>query len=180
MAKKIDNNTEKAWYALALARISLGIIFLWAFIDKMFGLGFATCRDVKTDAVTTMCSKAWINGGSPTDSFLKFAAKGPMKDFYNGLAGNQLVAALFMLGLLFLGIALVTGLGIKIATVSGSILLIMMWSAVLPPENNPILDDHIVYILLLMAVMFGNSNQKLGLGSWWAKQSVVKKMPILQ
>ena len=35
----------KALYALALARISLGLIFLWAFFDKLWGLGFATCRD---------------------------------------------------------------------------------------------------------------------------------------
>lgn len=180
MAKKIDKQTEMAWYALALARISLGLVFLWAYFDKMFGLGYSTCRDVKTDAVTTLCSKAWINGGSPTDGFLKFAAKGPLKDFYNGLAGNQFIAVLFMLGLLFIGVALVTGIGVKIATVSGSLLLIMMWSAVLPPENNPLLDDHIVYILLLQVIMFGNANQKLGLGSWWAKQSFVKKMPILQ
>ncbi|MEV0316802.1 hypothetical protein AB0H91_55075, partial [Nonomuraea fuscirosea] len=43
-----------AGYVWALARISFGWIFLWAFLDKTFGWGFAT-----------PAAKAWINGGSP-------------------------------------------------------------------------------------------------------------------
>ncbi|MFC4062642.1 hypothetical protein ACFOWE_30465, partial [Planomonospora corallina] len=31
-----------AAYAFGVARIALGWVFLWAFLDKMFGLGFAT------------------------------------------------------------------------------------------------------------------------------------------
>lgn len=180
MAKKKTNQLEKAWLALALGRISLGFIFLWAFFDKLFGLGFATCRDAKTDVVTTMCSKAWVEGGSPTEGFLKFAAKGPFKDFYNGLAGNSFIDFLFMAGLLLIGIALVAGVAVKLAAVSGSILLFMMWTAVLMPDNNPLLDDHIVYIFVLLAIMYTNENQKLGLGSWWAKQDIVKNYPILK
>jgi hypothetical protein len=76
MPKKVKNN-DKTPYVLAVARISLGLTMLWAFFDKLWGLGFSTCRDAKTGVVTQMCSKAWVNGGSPTTSFLKFAAKGP-------------------------------------------------------------------------------------------------------
>ena len=39
---------------LAVLRIMFGFYFLWAFLDKTFGLGFAT-----------PAAKAWINGGSP-------------------------------------------------------------------------------------------------------------------
>lgn len=179
MAKKatLSNN---ALYALAAARIGLGLVFLWAFFDKLFGLGFATCRDAKTDVVTQMCEKAWLNGGSPTTGFLKAAAKGPFQNFYNGLAGNALIDWLFMLGLLLIGLSLVLGIGIKIASVSGSVLLAMMWTAVLPPENNPAIDDHIIYIFVLLTIMFANSEQKLGLGAWWRKQSLVRKLPILE
>lgn len=177
---KSKNNNNAAWYTLALARISLGFIFLWSFFDKLFGLGFTTCRDAKTDIVTTMCEKAWINGGSPTDGFLKFAAKGPFADLYGSLAGNQLIATLFMAGLLLVGLALVLGIGIKVAVVSGSLLMFMMWTAVLPPEHHPVLDDHIVYIFTLLTIMFANSNQKWGLGSWWSRQKLVKNYPVLQ
>lgn len=172
-------SSEGLWYSLALARIGLGFVFLWAFFDKLFGLGFATCRDPKTDVVSTMCEKAWINGGSPTDGFLKFAAKGPFADLYSNLVGNQIVAFLFMAGLLLIGVTLVLGIGVKIAAISGSLMLLMMWSAVLPPENNPVIDDHIIYIFTLMAIKHANDNQRLGLGSWWAKQSLVKQYPVL-
>lgn len=171
---------DKGMYALALARISLGLIFLWAFFDKLFGLGFATCRDAKTDAVSTLCDKAWLNGGSPTKGFLSFATKGPLEGFYQNLAGNGFVDLLFMGGLLLIGVALVLGIGMRLATVSGTLLVLMMWSAALPPENNPLLDDHIVYALLLMGLLYTNDQQKLGLRSWWVKQPLVKSMPILE
>lgn len=45
--------------AIALLRLSIGFVFLWAFLDKLFGLGYATPG-----------ARAWINGGSPTKGFL--------------------------------------------------------------------------------------------------------------
>lgn len=171
---------DKGMYTLALARISLGLIFLWAFFDKLLGLGFATCRDAKTDAVATMCDKAWLNGGSPTKGFLSFATKGPFEGFYQSLAGNGFVDLLFMSGLFLIGIALVLGIGMRLATVGGTLLFLMMWTATLPPENNPLLDDHIVYALLLMGLLYSNDHQKLGLRSWWVNQPVVKQFPILE
>ncbi len=181
MAKaKKSKSGNKIWHILGLSRITLGFVFLWPFFDKLFGLGFSTCRDAKTSEVTTMCSKAWIHGGSPTTGFLKFAAKGPFKGFYNGLAGNHLVDVVFMVALLLIGVALIAGIATKLATIGGSLLLFMMWTAALLPENNPILDEHIVYILVLMLVLHGNDNQKFGLKDWWAKQTLTKKLPILK
>lgn len=178
--KSKTNSQDRGMYALALARITLGLIFLWAFFDKLFGLGFATCRDAKTDVVTTLCEKAWVNGGSPTTGFLKFAAKGPFETIYQNMAGNTAIDVLFMAGLLLVGLALILGIGMKIAALSGSLLMLMMWTAVLPKENNPLLDDHIVYIFVLIALHGTNSRQKLGLGGWWANQSIAKRYPILR
>ena len=61
---------------LAVLRIMFGFYFLWAFLDKTFGLGFAT-----------PAAKAWINGGSPTKGFLS-GSEGPFSGFYHALAGN--------------------------------------------------------------------------------------------
>ncbi len=69
-----------AMYAWAVARLSLGAIFLWAFFDKLFGLGFATQRE-----------DAWINGGSPTFGFLTFGTHGPLQGLYADIAGNAAV-----------------------------------------------------------------------------------------
>ncbi len=177
---KQNLTNDKSLYFMALARIALGLTFLWAFFDKLFGLGFATCRDAKTDTVIVLCEKAWVNGGSPTTGFLKFGTKGPLAEFYQGLAGNGLIDVLFMAGLLLIGFALVAGIGMKLATVSGVLLLMMMWSALMLPENNPILDEHIVYSIVLLGLLAANKRQVWGLRNWWIKQSLVKRLPILE
>jgi len=177
---KAKTDKNKTLYLLAVTRMALGFTFLWAFVDKLFGLGFATCRDPQTEVVTTMCSKAWISGGSPTAGFLKGATRGPFESFYQSLAGNGFIDVLFMAGLLLIGLALIAGIGMRIATISGALLLMMMWSATLLPENNPILDDHIIYSLILLTLLAANSQQKWGLRDWWVNQSLVKRLPILE
>lgn len=176
---KSSNQQNVGPYFWALARIALGFTLLWAFIDKLFGLGFATCRD-QAGVVTTLCDQAWINGGSPTSGFLKFATKGPLASLYQSLAGNHIVDILFMAGLLLIGLALIFGIGMKIATVSGVLLMLMMWSSMLLPENNPLIDEHIIYSLVLLGLMATNSQQKWGLRSWWIKQPLVKRYSVLE
>jgi thiosulfate dehydrogenase [quinone] large subunit len=176
----INKNAAKSFYALALARISLGLIFLWAFFDKTFGLGFATCRDKVTDVVNSGCSEAWTQGGSPTSGFLSHATKGPLADFYQNLTGLAWVDWLFMLGLLFIGVGLLFGVGIRVLSGLGALLLLLMWSAELWPAQNPLLDEHIVYIFILVAVNLGNSQQKWGLRDWWKNTRLVKKFPVLE
>ncbi|MCA9347214.1 hypothetical protein KC930_01375 [Candidatus Saccharibacteria bacterium] len=187
MAKKKQNSSTaystslKVW---AVVRIMIGLIMLWAFADKMLGLGFSTCRstDTKTkvETVQVLCEKSVAKGASPTVGFLKFAAKGPMKSFYNNLAGKHWVDFMFMAALLLGGLALVSGVGVRIASVGSILLLVMMWSVVLPVAQNPVLDDHLVYAVALLGVMATNADQVWGLGKWWQKQAVVKKYPILQ
>ena len=121
-------------YVLAATRLSLGWIFLWAFLDKLFGLGHETPSE-----------NAWLNGGSPTKGFLGNAVEGPMADFYHGIAGSAWADWLFMVGLAGIGIALIAGVAMRIAAAAGALLMVLMWSAVLPPANNPFMDDHLIY-----------------------------------
>lgn len=152
-----------------LARISLGLVFLWAFLDKLFGLGLAT-----------KSANAWLNGGSPTSGFLNNATKGPLADFYHNLAGNPVVDWLFMLGLLGLGIALTLGIFRKVAGYTGALLMLLMWSAVLPPANHPFLDDHIIYALLLLGLANSDAGDAVGLGKQWSNTSLVQNHPFLK
>ncbi|MFA6533422.1 MAG: hypothetical protein WCT22_05545 [Patescibacteria group bacterium] len=124
-------------------RIVMGFIFLWTFLDKVFGLG-----------LSTVSSKAWINGGSPTSGFLSAAVKGPFVDFFHSLAGVAVVDWVFMAGLLFVGLTLIFNKFVKWGAVAGSLMLLLMYLALLWPANNPIIDEHIVYILVLMLLFF--------------------------
>jgi thiosulfate dehydrogenase [quinone] large subunit len=154
---------KAARYVAAVARVSLGFTFLWAFVDKLFGFGFAT-----------PAAKAWINGGSPTTGFLK-GVEGPFAGLYNGIGGNALADWGFMLGLLGIGTALILGIGMRVAAVAGSALLVLMWTASLPLTTNPFLDDHLVYAIVLVLLALTAAGNTLGLGARWAKLPFVAK-----
>lgn len=158
-----------ARYVWAIARISLGWVFLWAFLDKTFGLGHGTPS-----------AKAWIDGGSPTEGFLKHSPKGPFADFYNSIAGAGWADWLFMIGLAGIGVALIAGIGIRVAAVAGALLLVMMWTAVLPPENNLFMDDHLIYAVVLVGLALVSAGDALGLGRWWGGTALVQRYPILK
>lgn len=160
---------DKGPYAWAVLRIGLGYIFLWAFLDKLFGLGFATCKDAVSGAIDAGCSQAWLHGGSPTTGFLGHATTGPLANFYQGLAGYALVDWLFMIGLLFVGIGLFFGVWIKSASAAGIAMLALMWSALLWPVNVPGVDEHIIYILVLLVFLFSGPPQKLTVKLPWLK-----------
>lgn len=182
MAKKLPKSkkqerTMKLW---GLTRISLGFVFLWAFFDKLIGLGFATCRDNATNAINVMCDSAWLQGGSPTYGFLNFGTSGPFADTFQSLAGNTAIDWLFMIGLLGIGLALTLGIGMRIAAYSGAAMMILMYLAALPSENNPIIDDHIVYALVLFGLLSQDEEQRFGLGPRWKKLDIVKKYPLLR
>ncbi len=147
-------------YLLAVTRISLGWLFLWAFLDKLLGLGRATPPE-----------SAWLAGGSPTFGFLNFAAYGPLAPLHKSLAGNPIVDTLFMAGLLGLGLTLSLGIGLKVAGVAGPLLMLLMWSSRLPPENNPLIDEHILYALVLALLPRLKAGETLGLGRWWADRT---------
>ena len=149
-------NTER--YVWAALRIGMGWIFLWPFLDKLFGLGFTTAPE-----------DAWLAGGSPTFGYLKFGTAGPLAPFFQALAGNPVVDWLFMVGLLFIGLALMLGIGVKLAGYSGALLMLLMWLSHLPPEHNPIMDEHIVYLIVLTGLARLEAGQWVGLGKWWTK-----------
>src|SRR5688572_2809375 len=167
-------------YVAAATRLSLGWIFLWAFLDKLFALGFATGRDAETGAIDRFGPAAWINEGSPTLGFLKFGTKGPLADFYQGFAGAAWANWLFMIGLAGIGLALVLGIGMRIATISGVLMMVMMWSAALWPENNPFMDDHLVYALVLVMLLLAEAGKTFGLGQAWERLHLVQRFPILK
>jgi thiosulfate dehydrogenase (quinone) large subunit len=156
-------------YVAAAIRLSLGWIFLWAFLDKLFGLGHET-----------KAAQAWSHGGSPTRGFLKFGAQGPFADFYHGIAGAAWADWLFMIGLAGIGIALLAGIAMRIAAAGGALLLVLMYTVVLPPANNPFMDDHLVYALVLILLAAMGAGRFVGFGAAWERLGIVQRFPFLK
>jgi thiosulfate dehydrogenase (quinone) large subunit len=156
-------------YVWAIARLFLGWVFLWAFLDKLIGLGHET-----------PAAKGWLDGGNPTKGFLSGGAKGPFESFYHGIAGDAWANWLFMAGLGAIGLALILGIGIRIAAAAGALLLVMMWTVVLPPENNVFMDDHLIYAVVLVGLALVSAGDTLGFGRIWGNTRLVRTYPILK
>ena len=178
MVETADERTA-ARYAWATARLSIGFVFLWAFFDKLLALGYATGTDRDTGAIDRFGDAAWINGGSPTTGFLSNAT-GPFKGLFESMAGAAWADWLFMAGLLAIGVALMLGIGVRVAAASGALLLILMWMASLPLDNNPFMDDHLVYAIVLVGLAAVHAGDTLGLGRLWAGTGLVRRHPSLR
>ncbi|MFJ8942586.1 hypothetical protein ACIRG4_04765 [Streptomyces sp. NPDC102395] len=162
-------------YVFAGLRLLTGFVFLWAFLDKTFGFGYATPS-----------GKGWIDGGSPTKGFLSGVAVGPMESTFHDWAGAAWANWLFMLGLLGVGLALTAGIGLRLAAVAGTAMMALMWIAEWPPakhlsdgsasmSTNPFADYHLVYAVVLIALAAAGAGATWGLGRAWARLAFVSR-----
>nr|WP_246257848.1 DoxX family protein [Amycolatopsis anabasis] len=167
--------TPIAGKVIAVLRIAMGFLFLWAFADKAFGWGYATTSQ-----------NAWVNGGSPTKGFLSKVHVGPFQDTLHSWAGAWWADWLFMLGLLGIGSALLLGIGLRLAAVTGTVMMLLMWVAEWPPDRatadgkpsmstNPIIEYHIIYAIVLIVLAAVYAGNTWGLGRRWADRHFVER-----
>jgi thiosulfate dehydrogenase (quinone) large subunit len=167
--------TSAASRALAVLRVATGFVFLWAFLDKTFGLHYSTPN-----------AKSWLNGGSPTKGFLGSVEVGPLQSLFHTIAGTWYADWLFMLGLLGIGVALMAGVAVRAGAVVGVILLAGMWLAEFPPaqhakggaptgSTNPLTDYHVIYALGLVVLAATYAGTTWGLGRVWARLPFVSQ-----
>lgn len=167
--------TTLAAKALAVLRVATGFVFLWAFLDKTFGWHYSTVGDA-----------AWIRGGSPTQGFLSHVEVGPFQSWFRSIAGAGWADWLFMLALLGIGLALITGVAVRAAAVAGVALMGFMWFAEFPiaqtdstgaatSSTNPLTDYHFIYALVLIVLALTYAGTTWGLGKRWARIPFVNK-----
>lgn len=182
-------------YLAATGRIAIGFVFLWAFLDKTFGLGYATAD-----------GGGWMfatGDGSPTFGYLTFGVnpEGPLAGFFHSLGESAGVMGpdgptlypgswvnwAFMLALLGAGITLILGIFMRIGSIGGAALLFMMYLASAPwaqyavdgtnQSNNPIVDDHLAYAIFAIMLMLFTAERTWGLGKWWQSLEFVQRHP---
>ncbi len=145
-----------AWATFAL-RLSMGWIFLWAGAEKVYS------------EITT--------GSSATAGYLNFATFGPFTGFFQAMAGNPVIDALLVWGLVLAGIALIFGAATRVAAVSGIIMMMLMYFSAWPPAHNPFMDEHVIYALLLGYLAFVGAGRFLGIDGLVEKLRVVRTFP---
>lgn len=96
-----------------------------------------------------------------------------------------------MLGLVGIGVALLTGVALRLSAAAGTVLLVLMWSAEWPSarftsageatgSSDPFLDYHLVFAFALIVIATLGTASSLGLGLWWATRSLGVKHRVLR
>jgi thiosulfate dehydrogenase (quinone) large subunit len=161
--------------AVPVLRIATGFLFLWAFFDKLIGLGYST-----------QSSNGWIDGGSPTKGFLSHVAVGPLESTLHSWAGQWWADWLFMLGLLAIGISLTFGIAMRLAAAATVVMMALMWIAEWPlarhtsageasGSTNPLVDYHVIYALVAVTMAtLPAAGDRWGFGRQWRELPVVR------
>jgi thiosulfate dehydrogenase [quinone] large subunit len=110
-----------------------------------------------------------------------FALKGPFKGLYDGLAGQAWVEWVYMLSMLLIGLGLIFGIGTRLAALGGIVWMTIFYTATaIWPEHNPFIDDHVVYAVVLAGIAYVGAGRYYGLGEFWERLPLVKRLPILK
>lgn len=109
-----------------------------------------------------------------------------MESTFHDWAGQGWADWLFMLGLLGIGLALIAGIGLRVAALAGTLMMAFMWIAEWPPakhlsdgsasmSTNPFADYHLIYAVVLIALAAAGAGTVWGLGKVWARLPFVSR-----
>jgi thiosulfate dehydrogenase (quinone) large subunit len=67
----------------------------------------------------------------------------------------------------------------RVAAISGTVLLVLMWTASFVPDNDIFMDDHLIYAVVLLGLAVVGAGNTLGFGRRWTNTSLVRNHPWL-
>jgi len=145
---------------LALLRIAMGWLFFYA--------GFTKILDPQWSA------KGYLIGAKTFPAFYQWLTQPEILPIIN--FANKW-------GLLLVGIALILGLGVRIASGAGMLLMILYYLPVLTfptiGKNSYIVDEHIIYALVLWVLAWAHASNVWSLYQWCAKLPLCTRWPML-
>lgn len=53
-------------------------------------------------------------------------------------------------------------------------------AAAIWPENNPLIDDHVVEFIVLLGIAYVDAGRYLGFGRRWERTSLARRFPLLR
>ncbi|MTD13399.1 DoxX family membrane protein [Nakamurella sp. YIM 132087] len=152
----------------AAARVIVGFVFLWSFLDKLFGLGFSA-------------TAGWLDGRSPTSGFLQHGASNGPGVFFRDLTGGGggWLDWVFMITMAAVGLGLVLGIMTRLAALGGIVWMGLFYLSTYAPTDNPVVDIHVVVVLVLVGIMLSGAGRAYGLGRWWESRWTSGRAPWL-
>lgn len=95
----------------------------------------------------------------------------------------SVVNALNAWGLTLIGVALILGIGTRVAVVSGITLMALYYLAALnfpyPNEHAFLVDEHVVYSLALLVLAAFGAGQLWSLSVWCARLPLCRRFPLI-
>ena len=109
------------------------------------------------------------------------APENPFTGMWTVMANDWawLLTPLNQVGLTLIGISLLLGIFVRFSAFWGAIMMLFYWLAAFPLANAFIIDDHLVYALLLFGLGAFGAGRILGLDSRIEKLDIVKQNPWL-
>lgn len=83
-------------------------------------------------------------------------------------------------GLTLVGLALLVGAFVRWSAFWGAVMMLFYWAASLPLENGIVIDDHVVYALLLFGLGAFGAGRIFGLDEYLEAVGVVNRYPALR
>lgn len=147
--------------SLFFLRISLGWMFFWAGITKVLDPVFSAGGYLK-GAKTFVWFYQWLTNPSIL----------PLVNFLNEW------------GLTLLGISLVLGIGVRLSSVLGAVLMLLYYFPILdfpyPNAHSFIVDEHIIYAAVLFFLAVLRAGRTWGLENWCSNLPICSKFPRLR
>ena len=142
--------TKTQKLSIFILRLSLGFLMFYAGITKVMDSSWSAAGYLKG-------SKAF----SPFYSFLLSPSVLPVINFLNEW------------GLTLLGISLIFGVFVRLSSVLGIVLMILYYLPILKfpyvGEHSYLVDEHIIYSLVLLLLITFNSGKIFGFDGWFYK-----------
>lgn len=151
-------NSEK--YTLGLLRIVMGWFFFYAGITKVIDPSWT--------------AEGYIRGAKNFTWFFQWLLNPeilPVVNFMNEW------------GLTLLGISLILGLGVRLASILGAVLMMMYYVALPFPYPNThafVVDEHIIYTAALLYFAAFRAGRVWGLENWCSNLPICSRFPKLR
>lgn len=162
-AQAVAEGTRSAKFAngilppiLVLLRFTMGWVFVYSGFDKLL-----------TD---------FSAGG-----YLVNATRGPFAGWFQGLGENAtglaVIDPLVVWGEILIGGALILGVMTRWAALWGAVMMFLFYISAFPPEHNPFMEYHLIYILVLGALAALGAGRIMGLDNFIERMLWVRKIP---
>lgn len=165
---RFDYSEHWIGYSVFLLRIVMGWTMLWAGIDKL--------REGLDGLQPEWTAAGYLQNAIPEAN--------PFRDVFVDMAGSSAVDFLVVWGMTLTGIGLLLGLFLRLSAFFAAVMMLFFWLSAWTGwfrlEHGWVVDDHLVYAVLLFGLGAFGAGRLLGLDARLERSSLVQNQPWLR